>query len=176
MSNITLDLTNYKSAFGDYIDPGQYLLQVTDVEQNESRAGAPQLQVYYTVMDGDFKGQTLVERYPLDPTSRALFRTVNFLSGLGIPTPKKRIALNPRTLIGRRVNARVEDNEWQGNVSSQIASFMRIRKSKGAAEVDLDDVAAGTETVEVVEEVEEVEDPWAETSDSLDLDLDDIEI
>ena len=169
MSKIMLDLSNYKSAFGDYVDPGKYMVQVTDVEQNTSRKGDPQLQVHYTIMDGDFKGQQLVERYPLDPNSKALFRTVNFLNGIGIPTPKKRFNFDTKTLLGRKVLAKVEDNEWQGNVSSQISAFTRVR-STAKDEPDLED-ALGQENASEEEVFSDLGDG---TTDDLDADLGDL--
>ena len=167
MANFSVDLTNYKSLFGDYVAPGTYLVQVEDIDADESRDKKPQMRVYFRILDGDAKGSTLVERYSLSPDAKNLFRTVAFLSGFGVPTPRKNIAFNSKTLIGRKAKATVRDNEYNGRVSSQIDSFTRLVSSKpseGATEKD--DLDA----------LEQLGDESLDTTNSVDVDLDDIEI
>lgn len=176
MAGITIDLSNYKERSSARVPEGEYLVNVEDIEVTQTRKGDPMLVVYLKIIGGDSDGLNLVDRLTL--TEKAMFRAVGFLQGLGIKTPKKRIQVDPARIIGRKVRVEVSDGEpYNGQVRSEIRSYIRIAKAAAAEQSDIDDL--GDEGTEEPEEATEKKAPQArpgDTTDDGDVDLDDLEI
>lgn len=133
-----LDLRAYKSMMSDRVTPGTYLAQVEDVDASDlNREKKPQMRVELRLLDNGAEGQTLIERLTLDPSSGAMFRTVGFLSALGIPTPRKKIKFDENRLVGRKLMVEVADNEWNGRVTSQVGAWLKLNAA--ATDLDIDD-------------------------------------
>lgn len=141
MATTTIDLTNFKDRIGSRIDPGTYRVAVEDVEMSTSNAGNPMIVLYFRVQDGEHEGATLVDR--LAQTEKALFKTVNFMQAMGLPTPRKKIRLDLNKLVGRQLSVEVDDSEpYRGNVRSEVRGYLKLRRageeSNGDGTTDLD--------------------------------------
>jgi len=154
------DLTNYKDRVGARIPEGEYTFRVDDAELTKARSGNQMIVLSLEVLNGPEAGETVIDRLTLSPA--AMFRVVNFLKALGIPTPKKRLKLDTKRFINRRSKAEVADGEpYRNTVKSEVVSYSRAESAKddGADELeDLEDLTDDTiEDLEDVEDAEEVE-------------------
>lgn len=138
---IALDLTNYKDRRGSRVEPGKYEVVVEDIESNKSNAGNPYLTVWLRVEDGEHKGETLLDRLVL--TEKSLWRIVAFLQAVNVPTPRKRLSIPYRLLIGKRLIVTVEDGDpYNGTVRSEIRGYAKAAQAPADNAGDLGDVAA----------------------------------
>lgn len=149
----TFDFTNYRETGSAQVPAGTYRARVNDFEETESKAGNAMFVVYLEVIDGPYTGKQIIDRLP--QTEKAMFRSAAFLQALGVKIAKKRIALNPKSLIGRPVDILVEDGEpFNGRVKSEVREYLRATKPAAKAEpaADLpdedDEPAAESATVE----------------------------
>jgi hypothetical protein len=136
--DLILDLTNYKDTQGDYVNPGTYTAVIEDAEIGKSsQKQTPQLQVWLRIVGGEFDGSNLVEQLYL--TEGSTFRVVAFLRALGIKTPKGVLRLKLRSIINRRVDVVVIDNEYNNKVRSRVDEYRKYVKPAGeGASGDLD--------------------------------------
>lgn len=149
----TFDFTNYRETGSAQVPAGTYRARVNDFEETESKAGNAMFVVYLEIIDGPYTGKQIIDRLP--QTEKAMFRSAAFLQALGVKIAKKRIALNPKSLIGRPVDILVEDGEpFNGRVKSEVREYLRATKPSAQAEpaADLpdedDEPSAGSATVE----------------------------
>ena len=178
---ITLDLTNYKDRVGGRVEPGTYRVVVDDVEQDQSKAGNPMINVWFRVEGGQFDGATITDRLVL--TEKSLFRVVGFLQALGYPTPRKKLQLDTGKWLNQRLEITVDDGEpYNGRVKSEVRGYAKIAKAEKQSEADLEDVGEDTAEPEEAPEAkpasDEVasQDPWEGDDESQgEVDLDDLE-
>lgn len=124
---LTFDFTNYKDTSTAHIPAGTYRAEVSDFEETTSKAGNAMFVVYLEITEGAHAGQQIIDRLP--QTEKAMFRSAAFLQALGVKIAKKKIALNPRSLIGRPVDIVVEDGEpYNGRVKSEVREYLRATK------------------------------------------------
>lgn len=162
----TFDFTNYRDTGSARVEPGTYRARVTDFSETESKAGNVMFEVYLEIVDGPYAGKQIIDRLP--QTERAMFRSAAFLQALGVKIAKKKLALNPKSLIGRPVDILVEDGEpYNGRVKSEVREYLRATKPAKAAEPELpeDDEPAGA-----------AEPASTDTADDTDFDVDAIDI
>lgn len=136
----TLDLSGYKPSISDKVDDGRYLAIVDDYTFGKSKAQNDMFTVYLRIASGPYQGSVIIDR--LSVTDKALFKIVGFLNGLGIPTPKKRLSINPEQWLRRKVYIDVSQAEpYQGRPgTSQVEGYSRY----------IADEAEPPETVEAV--------------------------
>lgn len=124
---LTFDFTNYKDTSSAHVAPGTYHAEVSDFEETTSKAGNAMFVVYLEIIEGPHAGQQIIDRLP--QTEKAMFRSAAFLQALGVKIAKKKIALNPKSLIGRPVDIVVEDGEpYNGRVRSEVREYLRATK------------------------------------------------
>ena len=169
----TFDFTNYRETGSAQVPAGTYRAKVNDFEETESKAGNAMFVVYLEIIDGPYTGKQIIDRLP--QTEKAMFRSAAFLQALGVKIAKKRIALNPKSLIGRPVDILVEDGEpFNGRVKSEVREYLRATKPAAKAEAadlpDEDDEPEGTAPAEAPEAAE------ASTFDVDALDIDDLDL
>lgn len=161
MSTFVVDLSNYKERVGSLIDAGRYTFVIEDAELSKSSKGSFMLEVWLRVFGGDFDGRTVTDRFVyLDASgqpSKALFRLVNLMESLGIPTPRKRLELNVRQFIGRQVGADVEDGApYNGKIRSEVSGYLKLggtaQASAAAASDGLEEFAAEPTNAELAVE------------------------
>lgn len=129
----TFDFTNYRETGSAQVPAGTYRARVNDFEETESKAGNAMFVVYLEIIDGPYTGKQIIDRLP--QTEKAMFRSAAFLQALGVKIAKKRIALNPKSLIGRPVDILVEDGEpFNGRVKSEVREYLRATKPAAKAE------------------------------------------
>ena len=134
---VIIDLSNYKDRVGSRVMPGTYRVQVEDAENTESSNKNPMINLWFTILEGEFAGQTVTDRLVL--TEKSLFRVVGFMQAIGLPTPKKRIKLNTRQFIGRTLDIEVDDGDpYNGRVRSEVRGYRKI--AGAATKADLDDL------------------------------------
>lgn len=124
---LTFDFTNYKDTSTAHVAPGTYHAEVSDFEETTSKAGNAMFVVYLEIIEGPHAGQQIIDRLP--QTEKAMFRSAAFLQALGVKIAKKKVALNPRSLLGRPVDIVVEDGEpYNGRVKSEVREYLRATK------------------------------------------------
>lgn len=127
------DFTNYRETGSARVPAGTYRARVNDFGEAESKAGNVMFVVYLEIIDGPYTGKQIIDRLP--QTEKAMFRSAAFLQALGVKITKKRIALNPKSLIGRPVDILVEDGEpFNGRVKSEVREYLRATKPAAKAE------------------------------------------
>jgi hypothetical protein len=133
---LTFDFTNYKDTSSARVAPGTYHAEVSDFEEKVSKADNAMFVVYLRITEGPYAGQQIIDRLP--QTAKAMFRSAAFLQALGVKIAKKKIALNPKSLIDRPVDIVVEDGEpYNGRVKSEVREYLRATKpAKAEPEAD----------------------------------------
>jgi hypothetical protein len=171
---LTFDFTNYKDTSTAHVAPGTYHAEVSGFEEKTSKAGNAMFVVYLEIIEGPNAGQQIIDRLP--QTEKAMFRSAAFLQALGVKIAKKKIALNPRSLIGRPVDIVVEDGEpYNGRVKSEVREYLRATKP---AKAEPEDDPMGDEIDEPAEAPAETAQPKldATVEDAVELDVDDLDI
>lgn len=124
---LTFDFTNYKDTSTAHVPAGTYHAEVEDFEETVSKADNVMFVVYLRITEGPYAGQQIIDRLP--QTRKAMFRSAAFLQALGVKIAKKKIALNPKSLIDRPVDILVEDGEpYNGRVKSEVREYLRATK------------------------------------------------
>lgn len=153
MSNVTIDLSDYKDTVGGRVEPGRYRVIVEDADLSKSKAGNQMIVLGLKIIapGTEADGATIVDR--LTQTSGALFRTVNFMQALGMPTPRKRLQINLSKFTGKVVMVDVEDgDEYQGRVKSEVRGYYKVTGGSSTEEAaDLEDTDTEEEDTPEVE-------------------------
>lgn len=170
---LTFDFTNYKDTSTAHVAPGTYRAEVSDFEETTSKAGNAMFVVYLEIIEGPHAGQQIIDRLP--QTEKAMFRSAAFLQALGVKIAKKKIALNPKALIGRPVDIVVEDGEpYNGRVRSEVREYLRATKPAKAEPAD-DPMADEAEIDEPASAAEPAK-PAPVEEDAVELDVDALDI
>lgn len=168
---LTFDFTNYKDTSTAYVPAGTYHAEVSDFEETTSRAGNAMFVVYLEIISGPHAGQQIIDRLP--QTEKAMFRSAAFLQALRVKIAKKRISLNPKSLIGRPVDIVVEDGEpYNGRVRSEVREYLRATKPAKAEPKD-DPMA---DEIDEPAEATAKPAPDGDVEDSVELDVDALDI
>lgn len=174
---LTFDFTNYKDTSTAHVAPGTYHAEVSNFEETTSKAGNAMFVVYLEITSGPHAGQQIIDRLP--QTEKAMFRSAAFLQALGVKIARKKIALNPRSLIGRPVDIVVEDGEpYNGRVKSEVREYLRATKpAKANPEADPMEDAAEDEIAEPAPAAEPAKPELdATVEDAVELDVDALDI
>ena len=173
---LTFDFTNYKDTSTAHVAPGTYHAEVSDFEETTSKAGNAMFVVYLEIIEGPHAGQQIIDRLP--QTEKAMFRSAAFLQALGVKIAKKKIALNPRSLIGRPVDIVVEDGEpYNGRVKSEVREYLRATKPAKSEPAASDPMADEDEIAEPAPSAESAKpEPDAAVEDAVELDVDALDI
>ena len=170
---LTFDFTNYKDTSTARVPAGTYHAEVSDFEETTSKAGNTMFVIYLEITEGAHAGQQIIDRLP--QTEKAMFRSAAFLQALGVKIAKKKIALNPRSLIGRPVDIVVEDGEpYNGRVKSEVREYLRAAKP-AKAEPEDDPMADEAEASDAPAEMAKPE-LDATVEDAVELDVDALDI
>ena len=169
---LTFDFTNYKDTSTAHVPAGTYHAEVSDFEETTSKAGNVMFVIYLEITEGAHSGQQIIDRLP--QTEKAMFRSAAFLQALGVKIAKKKIALNPRSLIGRPVDIVVEDGDpYNGKVKSEVREYLRATKpaeSTPAAADPMADAEGEPEEAAPVESAPAEDGPVEIDVDALDID------
>lgn len=171
---LTFDFTNYKDTSSAHVPAGTYHAKVSDFEETTSKAGNAMFVVYLEIIEGPHAGQQIVDRLP--QTEKAMFRSAAFLQALGVKIANKKIALNPRSLIGRPVDILAEDGEpYNGRVRSEVREYLRATKPAKAEPAAADPMADEDDAPSAADEPAKPE-LDATVEDAVELDVDSLDI
>lgn len=144
MSKITLDFSNVRegSSFSPRRLPeGSYLADIAKVEQKESKAGNPML--VYTIIPVEHP--TAVYPYYILLDEKQLWKFRALLLAAGKDVPKRKVTVDPESIVGRQIMVDLEDDEWEGREKSVIAGVFKPEQSaqtvtEGEIEFDVDEI------------------------------------
>ena len=105
-----------------------------------------------------------------------MFRSAAFLQALGVKIAKKKIALNPKSLLDRPVDIVVEDGEpYNGRVKSEVREYLRATKPAESKPAASDPMADEAEEAHATAEPAKPE-LDATVEDAVELDVDALDI
>lgn len=124
MTKITLDFSSVSegSAFSPRRLPeGTYLATLAKVESKTSKAGNPML--VYTVIPVEHP--TAVYPYYVLLDEKQLWKFRALLLAAGKEVPKRKVTVDPESIVGKQVMIELEDDEWEGREKSTIAGVFK---------------------------------------------------
>ena len=135
MAKKTLDFSNVKE--GSDIRPkrlpaGDYSAVITKVIDKPAKDGTDMW--CFVIQPEEHRGATYGYYCKLDPDQ--LWKLRNLLMAAGVAVPKKRIAIDPDRLTGKRIGITLVDDEYEGKEKSSIDSVFPADEIVGD---DLDD-------------------------------------
>lgn len=145
MSKITLDFSNVRE--GSNFSPrrlpeGSYLATVAKVESKESKAGNPML--VYTLIPVEHP--TAVYPYYILLDEKQLWKFRALLLAAGKDVPKRKVTVDPESIVGKQLMIDLEDDEWEGREKSVIAGVFKPEKvdtpvaEEGEIDFDVDEI------------------------------------
>lgn len=144
MSKITVDFSNVRegSTFSPRRLPeGSYLADIAKVEQKESSKGNPML--VYTIIPVEHP--TAVYPYYVVLADNQLWKLRALLLAAGKEVPKRKVAVDPESIVGRKIMIDLEDAEWEGREKSEISGVFKPEQptqpsTEGEIEFDMDEI------------------------------------
>ena len=133
MSKITLDFSNVRegSTFSPRRLPeGSYLADIAKVEHKDSNAGNPML--VYTIIPVEHP--TAVYPYYVLLNEKQLWKFRALLLAAGKDVPKRKVTVDPESIVGKQVMIDLEDDEWEGREKSVVAGVFKPEKQAASAE------------------------------------------
>ena len=124
MSKITLDFSNVSegSTFSPRRLPeGTYLATLAKVESKTSKAGNPML--VYTIIPVEHP--TAVYPYYIVLDEKQLWKFRALLLAAGKDVPKRKVTVDPESIVGKQIMIDLEDDEWEGREKSTIAGVFK---------------------------------------------------
>ena len=120
-----IDLTGYKERRGARVPEGTYNVRVDDVELTTSNNGNAMLNMWLAIVAPGTPehGETILDR--LVATPNAAFRTVHFMTAVGMQPPiGKKLRLPTRAIMGKTLVVEVTDDEYQGTIRSAVNEYL----------------------------------------------------
>jgi uncharacterized protein DUF669 len=151
---VEIDFTNVEEGGGGSfkIPEGNYLVEVTEVEQTESEAGNDMFKWTFTGKEGKAKSKIFYQYTTLN--EEALWKLRGLLEALGVDVPKGPLDLDLDEMVGLELTAVVGDEEYKGKTSSRMIDF---EPADGAEEEEEEKSLRGKKKKIVEEEDEEEE-------------------
>ncbi len=125
MPSYNLDLSGYRPMVSDTVPDGRYLAMVDDYDFSKSKSGNDMFTIWVRIVTGPYAGNVIIDR--LVTQGKGLFKIVGFMNGLGLPTPKRRLSVNPEQWKNRKVYIDTGMSEpYRGRpATSQIDGYSR---------------------------------------------------
>lgn len=144
MAKITLDFSNVSegSTFSPRRLPeGPYLATLAKVESKTSKAGNPML--VYTVIPVEHP--TAVYPYYVLLEDKQLWKFRALLLAAGKEVPKRKVTVDPESIVGKQIMIDLEDDEWEGREKSTIAGIFppeekNVTTENSEIEFDVDEI------------------------------------
>lgn len=124
---ITLDGTKMQSTGGSVRVPeGDYRAKIKKIQQTETKQGDESMLVLtYTIVDGKYKGKSIVDRIVLRESVFWKLRQV--LEALGKKVPNKAFKVDIDKLVGGEVAITVVDGEpYKNRIQSEIGDVQSV--------------------------------------------------
>lgn len=143
---ISIDFTKEESSGGARVrvPEGDYRVKVKSVKPDSSNAGNPMLVWEFTGVEGKLKGKTLRDYTALTP--KALWKVRSIFEAIGVEVEGKSLNFKPAQVVGKELGVTVEDDEYEGKISSKINDYIDLETLAGSDVGDPDD--EDDETVE----------------------------
>lgn len=124
MTKITIDFSNVSegSTFSPRRLPeGSYLATLAKVESKTSKAGNPML--VYTIIPVEHP--TAVYPYYIVLDEKQLWKFRALLLAAGKDVPKRKVTVDPESIVGKQIMIDLEDDEWEGREKSIVAGVFK---------------------------------------------------
>lgn len=145
MSKITVDFSNVRegSTFSPRRLPeGSYLADITRVEHKESSKGNPMLVFTFIPVEHP----TAVYPYYVVLADNQLWKLRALLLAAGKDVPKRKVTVDPESIVGKKIMIDLEDDEWEGREKSVVAGVFKptpeetSAPEEGEIEFDVDEI------------------------------------
>lgn len=136
-----------------HLEEGDYLAKIIQVEDRDSKDGEDMW--VFAIQLNDRK--SAVYPFYCKLVENQLWKLRNLLIAAGKSVPKKRVAVDPNSIVGKTIGVTLEDDEYEGRLKSSIAA---VFPSSELADDDPDeDTAEELELDEDEDDEEEEEAP-----------------
>lgn len=146
MPRRTIDFSNVKEASAyapRRLPEGTYRAIITKVDETTSKAGNPMW--VYAISPVDHP--TAVYPYYLLLEDKHLWKLRALLLAAGKDVPKKKVAVDPESIVGKEIMIDLEDDEWEGREKSVIAGVFKCDEvpqpalvTDGEIDFDVDEI------------------------------------
>lgn len=119
-----IDLTEVQDNFK--VPDGLYKVRCQDVEQSVSKGGNPMFVWTFAVSDGQYTGREFKVFTAITPA--AMWKVAETVMALGVGQQGQVVKFKRSDVIGRECGALIEENEYNGQVRSQISRVMTLKE------------------------------------------------
>jgi hypothetical protein len=138
------------------VPDGDYRAKVTKVEDHTSKKTGNKQWVFTIVLEGRSRSSY---PYYCGFAEKELWKIRNLLIAGGLTVPKKKVRVNPNTLVNKTIGVAMEAEEFEGKWKSTImatfpASDVESTPSSSSSDDDAEDVDDATDDEDV--EIEEI--------------------
>lgn len=146
---VEVDFAGVESGGGRPVDDGEYLAQVSKIEEKEGESsGQPYLAWQWKIVEeGEAKGATVYDNTSLTPQS--LWRLRSLLECIGIEVPDGKMRLVLDQLVGKRCRLEITNETYQGKEKPRVTGFLIAAASKVKAKAKVADEDDGEDEDEV---------------------------
>jgi hypothetical protein len=109
---------------------GTYTIELKSAQDAESTDKKPQVRFNFKIVDGPYKGKTVFHTITFnDEKPNTIVMAREFLATLGFKNLKEWGSTDPKQrlemVVGRRIEAEVQVNEWKGRQSNRVGRVLR---------------------------------------------------
>lgn len=101
-----------------HLEEGDYLAKIIQVEDRDSKDGEDMW--VFAIQLNDRK--SAVYPFYCKLVENQLWKLRNLLIAAGKSVPKKRVAVDPNSIVGKTIGVTLEDDEYEGRLKSSIAA------------------------------------------------------
>lgn len=134
----TVDFSGVKDggAFNrNRIPAGDYIATIIKVEDSEAKSDQTFQYLFSIKID---KHPSRVIPYYCKLTENQLWKLRNLLIAAGKTVPKKKMKLDPSSIVGKKIGVTIEDDEYEGREQSQISGVFPASELVDGNQVDDD--------------------------------------
>jgi hypothetical protein len=133
---LNVDFTGVTSGGSYNVPEGDYVAEVTEIEQKLSKQQKPFI-AFTLTLRGDQEGKKLFHNCSLQP--QALFNLRRTLEALGFMVPDGQMDIDLNELKGLYMGVHVEGEEYQGKVRPRVTEVFPLTDDNGGEPVAPED-------------------------------------
>lgn len=133
MAKLVADFKGVDSGGGRVrIPEGDYRAKVKEVKVGTSKEGNTMLIWTFEISEGKCKGKSFKDYTTLG--ANALWKLKGLLETLGVKVPSSKVDLTPviKKVRGKELGITVQDDEYEGKISSKIADYIDLETLEDA--------------------------------------------
>lgn len=158
-----------------HIPEGDYRAKIVQVDDHESESGNQGWRWTIALIEGPGKGAkypyyTMVADGRGEILKDQLWKVRNLLTATGLKVPKKLLKVDPNKAVDRTLGVTMEDNEYEGRMSSVIADTIPEGE---IVNPELDDYDADTQ-VEIEDDLGGAEEEIVDEEDLEELEIEEL--